>query len=124
MSVSEALNENFPNTWNGRDGPISWPLRSPDLLLLNYFFCVYKIVHSERMTDISHLKRRTMAETKTVTPEMLHRTWKKIEYSLDVCRATNGAYIEKNLKLTWYFFNILMLNLFFYVFFYLRNTNL
>jgi hypothetical protein len=25
---------------------------------------------------------------------MLHRTWQKLEYRLDVIRATNGAHIE------------------------------
>ncbi|XP_025264625.1 uncharacterized protein LOC112637997 [Camponotus floridanus] len=36
--VREYLNEVFPNKWIGRRGSIEWPLRSPDLSPLDYFF--------------------------------------------------------------------------------------
>ena len=31
------LNETFPDRWIGRDGPIPWPPRSPDLTQLDFF---------------------------------------------------------------------------------------
>jgi hypothetical protein len=29
-----------------------------------------------------------------VTPDMLQATWNKVEYRLDICRATKGAHTE------------------------------
>ncbi|GBM08565.1 hypothetical protein AVEN_69780-1 [Araneus ventricosus] len=96
ISVREALNERFPNSWIGRDGTIPWPARSPYLTPLDFLFWGYirNIVYSENITDISDLKSRIIAAIKTVTPQILHNTWREIDYRLDVCRATNGAHIE------------------------------
>ncbi|GBM52347.1 hypothetical protein AVEN_229575-1 [Araneus ventricosus] len=38
ISVREALNERFPNSWIRRDGPITWPARIPDLTPVDFFF--------------------------------------------------------------------------------------
>ena len=43
------------------------------------------------MTD---LKQRISNAIATIDEAMLQRTWQKIEYRLDVLRATNGAHIE------------------------------
>ncbi|GBO03802.1 hypothetical protein AVEN_116857-1 [Araneus ventricosus] len=96
ISVRESLNERFPNSWIGGDGPIPWPARSPDFTPLDFSFWGYirNIVYRESITDISHLKRRIIAAIETVTPQTLHNTWREIGYRLDVCRATNGAHIE------------------------------
>ncbi|EZA49709.1 hypothetical protein X777_12223, partial [Ooceraea biroi] len=37
----EILNARFPDRWMGRDGPIAWPARSPDLNVLDYFVWGY-----------------------------------------------------------------------------------
>ncbi|CAL1265239.1 unnamed protein product, partial [Larinioides sclopetarius] len=70
LSVRKALNGKYPDSWIGRDGPIPWPARSPDLTPLDFFFWGYikNIVYSERIADISHLKRRIIAAIETVTP--------------------------------------------------------
>jgi len=38
-AVSTYLNEQFPNKWIGRGGPINWPPRSPDYTPLD--FCIW-----------------------------------------------------------------------------------
>ena len=35
--VTDVLNERFPVAWIGRNGPILWPPRSPDLSPLDFF---------------------------------------------------------------------------------------
>ncbi|GBM92025.1 hypothetical protein AVEN_126352-1 [Araneus ventricosus] len=72
------------------------PARIPDLTPLDFFFWEYimNIVYSENITDISQLKRRIRSAIETVTPQILHNTWRVIDYRLDICRATNGAHIE------------------------------
>ena len=37
LHVREWLSENFPRRWIGRNGPIPWPPRSPDLNPLDYY---------------------------------------------------------------------------------------
>ncbi|CAL1277780.1 unnamed protein product, partial [Larinioides sclopetarius] len=85
LSVRKALNGKYPDSWIGRDGPIPWPARSPDLTPLDFFFWGYikNIVYSERIADINHLKRRIIAAIETVTPDILFKTWKEIAYRLD-----------------------------------------
>ena len=36
-AVRDHLNVTFPDRWMGRNGPILWPARSPDLTPLDYF---------------------------------------------------------------------------------------
>ena len=37
LEVCQFLNETFPDRWIGRDGPITWPPRSPDITSLDFF---------------------------------------------------------------------------------------
>jgi hypothetical protein len=92
LPVRGALNEKFPNAWIGRGGPIPWPLRSPDLIPMDFFLRGYvkNCEYGEKIRDVQHLRDRIA----TVTPDTIRRTWHEIEYRLDVCRATNGARIE------------------------------
>ena len=44
--VREYLNEEFPNRWIGRSGPVNWPPRSPDLTKMDFFLWGYITLHS------------------------------------------------------------------------------
>jgi len=35
--VKDRLNQQYPSRWLGTNGPIKWPLRSPDLTPLDFF---------------------------------------------------------------------------------------
>lgn len=37
LNVRNWLNNNFPNRWIGRGGPVAWPPRSPDITPLDFF---------------------------------------------------------------------------------------
>lgn len=37
LSVRNWLDQNFPNRWIGRSGPIPWPARSPDLTPMDFY---------------------------------------------------------------------------------------
>jgi hypothetical protein len=37
-SVREWIDEEFPDRWIGRDGPVLWPPGSPDLMPPDFFF--------------------------------------------------------------------------------------
>ena len=51
-------------------------------------------VYRTPIHDLQTLKTRIREAIATVTPQMLHNTWREIEFRLDVLRATNGAHVE------------------------------
>ena len=94
--VTDVLNERFPDASIGRGGPIPWPPRSPDLTPLDFFLWRYikNIVYAEKIRNIQHLQEKITSAIETVTRDMIQKTWQKIEFRLDISRATNGAHIE------------------------------
>jgi hypothetical protein len=86
----------FPGRWFGRDGPIPWPPRSPDITPLDFFLWGYvkDIVYKTPVTSLDELKLRIVAAIETATPQMLENTCREIEYRLDILRATKGARVE------------------------------
>jgi len=38
VAVRQLLDARYPNRWIGRGGPFAWPPRSPDIMLLDYYF--------------------------------------------------------------------------------------
>ena len=44
--------------------------------------------------SLPDLKNRITAAVETITPDLLSRIWQELDYRLDVCRVTKGAYIE------------------------------
>ena len=53
-----------------------------------------KIVYSEPIRDLQHLRHRITDAVATISPEMIKRCSAKIDYRLDVCKATNRVHIE------------------------------
>ena len=96
IKVHEFLDKKFPARWIGRGGPIAWPPRSPDITPLDFFLWGYvkDVVYRTKVKDISDLKERITAAVEAINEEILKRLWTKIEYRLDILRATNGAHIE------------------------------
>jgi hypothetical protein len=72
------------------------PHTSPDITPLDFFLWGYvkDIVYKTPVTSLDELKLRIVAAIETVTPRMLENTWRKIEYRLDILRATKGAHVE------------------------------
>ena len=53
-----------------------------------------KVFVSPQPMSIPDLKSRITAAVETITPDLLSRVWQELEYRLDVCRVTKGAYTE------------------------------
>jgi hypothetical protein len=51
-------------------------------------------VYSTPVPDTDTLKARVRDALAAVTEEMLEKTWREIEYRLEVLRATNGTHVE------------------------------
>jgi hypothetical protein len=52
------------------------------------------VVYQVKINGLQHLKARIRDAVATVTPNMLQAKWNKVEYRLDICRATKGAHID------------------------------
>jgi hypothetical protein len=96
LEIRNTLNEEFPQKWIGRGGPIPWPPRSPDIAPLYFFLWGYvkNIVYATKVTSVEQHCERIRGAIETVTPQMLQATWQEIEYRLDILRATRGAHME------------------------------
>jgi hypothetical protein len=62
-----------------------------DFFLWGY---VKSIVFRTIVNGLDELKTRIRNAISAILADMLHRTWQKMEYSLDVLCATNGDQIE------------------------------
>ena len=51
---------------------------------------------SKPVPDNTDLKARTTDAFATITEDMLEKTWREIDYRLDVLCATKGAHVEVN----------------------------
>jgi len=51
-------------------------------------------VYRRKVRDLADLRQRIVEAVQLITPQMLLNTWQKLEYRLDICRATTGAHIE------------------------------
>jgi hypothetical protein len=47
-----------------------------------------------KINDHKHLKACIRDVVAMVTPNILQAMWNKVEYRLDICRATKGTHIE------------------------------
>jgi hypothetical protein len=47
------------------------------------------------LMTLEELRDRIMHAPQTTTADMLHRVWDELDYRVDVCCVTQGAYIEE-----------------------------
>ena len=76
LRVCQFLNKTFSNWWIGRDGPISWPPRSPKITPMDFFLLGYvkDIVYRTKVRDITDLKQRISDAIATIDEDMMQRT--------------------------------------------------
>jgi len=53
-----------------------------------------KVFVSPQPVSIPDLKKRITEAVGAITPDSLSRVWQELDYRLDACRVTKGAYIE------------------------------
>jgi hypothetical protein len=94
--VRDYLDTTFPNRWLGRDGPLAWTHRSPDITPLDFFLWGYvkDKVYATKVTGVEDLKTRIRDAITPINRGMLARTWEELEFRLDILRATQDAHIE------------------------------
>jgi hypothetical protein len=82
--------------WIGRDGPIAWPPRSPDLTQLDFSLWGYvkNTGYQVKINDLQHMKACIRDAVAMVTPNMFQATWNEVQYCPDISCATKEAHTE------------------------------
>lgn len=95
--VREFLDENFPQSWIGRGGPIGWPARSPDLTPLDYFIWGYvkTKVYATQPENIEELKRRIQHTIGNITAGMLRNVREGFKKRIRLCQQQNGGHFAQ-----------------------------
>ena len=51
-------------------------------------------MYRRKVRDLADLRQSIIETAELITPHMLLNRWQKLEYRLDICRATTGAHTE------------------------------
>lgn len=96
LIVRASLDAEFPNRWIGRDGPIPWPPRSPDVTPCDFFLwgCIKDRVYRTPVRDLDDLKARIVLAVAHIDRPMMQATWRELANRLDLLRVTHGAHVE------------------------------
>ena len=95
-AVRNYLNEVFPDRWIGRNGPILWPARSPDLTPLDYFLWghIKGIVYSTTVRDQEECHQRILRAFESVDEDMVRRATTNFRRRAQVLLEQNGRHFE------------------------------
>ncbi|RLU25697.1 hypothetical protein DMN91_001854 [Ooceraea biroi] len=95
--VRNLLDARFPDRWMGRGGPIIWPVRSPDLNVLDYFVWGYikPAIEDRRDGTEQEVREAIVAAFDTITPDMAHRATRNITRRAEICVREGGRHFEQ-----------------------------
>lgn len=97
--VAEFLNENFPERWIGRGGPVPWPARSPDLSPLDFFLwgCLKSRVYNNGKPDTrEELIARIVEAVDSLRNELAEINWQhSMARRVAACLENGGEHFEQ-----------------------------
>lgn len=98
LNVREHLNYCFPDSWIGRDGPIYWPARSPDLTPLDFFVwgrAKNLVYTNEEINSKEELITRINSAFEIMKEEIkLKTTTTEVRRRARACIRNRGSYFE------------------------------
>lgn len=96
-TVRNWLDSEFNENWIGRNGPTSWPPRSPDLTILDFYLWgrLKQIVYQEPIeNDEEQLKSRIRDAVQSLSLDEIRNSFKKFRARIELCAAQGGALFE------------------------------
>lgn len=100
--VRNWLDENYPETWIGRGGPVPWPARSPDFNPLDFYFWGHlsNIVYAEEVNTREELLERITEAGNEIRRNHfhIHRATQSVSRRARLCLRQNGGLFEHLLK--------------------------
>ncbi|KAJ8948322.1 hypothetical protein NQ318_019306 [Aromia moschata] len=97
ITVRNWLNSEFNEHWIGRDGPILWPPRSPDVKISDFYLRgrLKQIVYREPLeNDEEQLKTRIQNAVKSLSIEEIRNSFNEFRARIEICAAKGGALFE------------------------------
>lgn len=100
LPVRQWLDDEFPNKWIGRRGPMEWPARSPDLTPLDFFLWGHlkSIVFTPQPQTLEELRQRIIEKCNDIPQDVFENVRQEFEHRLYYCMANNGQHFEHLLK--------------------------
>ena len=96
-NVKNWLDATYPNRWIGRNGPIHWPARSPDLTVMDFFVwgTMKELVYATEITTLHELEQRIGVAAQKIRDKLLNIDIKRsIIKRLFACIQTVGDHFE------------------------------
>lgn len=92
----QVLDRDFNGRWIGREGPVNWPARSPDLTSADFFLWGYlkDIVYKETPTTRENMMQRLRDACAAITPDMLSRCVQEFTARVNKCIEVRGHHFE------------------------------
>lgn len=99
IHVRQWLDQQFPDAWIGRRGPVEWPPRSPDLTPLDFYLWGHlkAMVYQEKIQNTNHLKERIMNAITSITPAVLIHVLQQWRIRIEMCFQNNGSHVEHSI---------------------------
>lgn len=91
------MDQNYPGRWIGRNGPIFWPPRSPDLTPLDFYVWGFlkSEVYSVRIDTIEQLQDRIQSASSKIRQNLNNfQMSEAIKRRLQLCLLKNGDHFE------------------------------
>ena len=92
------LDEHFGQQWMGRNGPMAWPPRSPDLTACDYWLWghVKQIIHvyQEQPENISDLKEKILSAFHSIRDDQRLRAIGDFDRRIRLCLQRMGGHVE------------------------------
>ena len=100
INVRNYLNQEYPNSWIGRNGPIAWPPRSPDLSVLDFFLwgMVKNKVYRRTYQTIDELRGSVLECFNAIDRRSIRKATNSVLKRCNVCITNNGRVFEHLLK--------------------------
>lgn len=96
--VRAHLNQTYGENWIGRQGPIAWPPRSPDLNPLDFFLWGFlkTKVYSTPINDVAELQQRVLnvCDEIRVIPGIFGRVRFNLRRRARICFENDGGHVE------------------------------
>ena len=97
LTVRELLNRELCGRWIGRAGPISWPPRSPDLSINDFFLWSYvrdNVYKNPKARTLNELADRVEACLNSISPQTIKNCFQNFVKRCRVCLEQDGAHFE------------------------------
>jgi hypothetical protein len=99
LPVRNYLDEIFPNSWIGRNAPVLWPPRSPDLSVLDFYLwgAIKDKVYKETYASIDELRVAVIEAFNNVDGRSLRKATNSVLKRCNICFNNNGGIFENTL---------------------------